>query len=309
MISFEKGALNELEFFKKHPKNRVITHAVDASIYYFDSNERNTLRNKLNYTDEDVVILSLGSLTANKGIHNLLEMMHVIVNKLKFTKYKLLLKGCDSLYNSSNMLDPYINDIINDQRSGITLENMQYLFNNNYIKFTGETLKFDDMRTLYNSCDLYVSPYLAEGFALTPLEALACGRIIVVPMTGSSNDYTDLIIENVPIGRHYIKLIPSRVISFDCTTGTGKKYMNEIKLNDLVSTVIRIDTKYIYSNYKKNTVVKYIEDTLNWTVVADELMSYFDALQGFAPGVKHLRPDPKGLDELLKTAGTPIKAD
>ena len=40
-----------------------------------------------------------------------------------------------------------------------------------------------------DSC--YVSPYKAEGFNLTPLEAAACGTQIVVTNGGSSDDYFD----------------------------------------------------------------------------------------------------------------------
>ena len=38
---------------------------------------------------------------------------------------------------------------------------------------------------------LYISPYLAEGFGLTMLEALASGLRVLVPRTGSASDYID----------------------------------------------------------------------------------------------------------------------
>lgn len=42
---------------------------------------------------------------------------------------------------------------------------------------------------LYNACDLYVSPYRAEGFNLPPLEAAACGLPILVTKGGATDDY------------------------------------------------------------------------------------------------------------------------
>tara|TARA_B100000965_G_C19017406_1_gene509470 strand:+ start:55 stop:294 length:240 start_codon:yes stop_codon:yes gene_type:complete len=42
---------------------------------------------------------------------------------------------------------------------------------------------------LYNITDCYVSPYRAEGFNLTPLEAAASGIPIIVTKGGSTDDY------------------------------------------------------------------------------------------------------------------------
>ena len=44
---------------------------------------------------------------------------------------------------------------------------------------------------MYNITDCYVSPYRAEGFNLTPLEAAACGTPIIVTKGGSTDDYFD----------------------------------------------------------------------------------------------------------------------
>ena len=42
---------------------------------------------------------------------------------------------------------------------------------------------------MYGISDCYVSPYLAEGFGLTPLEASSSGTPIVVTKGGSTDDY------------------------------------------------------------------------------------------------------------------------
>ena len=47
------------------------------------------------------------------------------------------------------------------------------------------------LNELYNITDCYVSPYRAEGFNLTPLEAAACGTPIIVTKGGSTDDYFD----------------------------------------------------------------------------------------------------------------------
>ena len=45
------------------------------------------------------------------------------------------------------------------------------------------------LNELYNITDCYVSPYRAEGFNLTPLEAAASGTPIIVTKGGSTDDY------------------------------------------------------------------------------------------------------------------------
>ena len=45
------------------------------------------------------------------------------------------------------------------------------------------------LNELYNITDCYVSPYKAEGFNITPLEAAASGTPIVVTKGGSTDDY------------------------------------------------------------------------------------------------------------------------
>ncbi len=48
-----------------------------------------------------------------------------------------------------------------------------------------------DMPGLYTGCDCLVHPYRAEGFALPVLEAMACGRPVIVTDGGACRDYCD----------------------------------------------------------------------------------------------------------------------
>jgi glycosyltransferase involved in cell wall biosynthesis len=57
------------------------------------------------------------------------------------------------------------------------------------IIFVSHNLSVAELAALYGSVDCYVSPYKAEGFNLTPLEAAACGVPIVVTRGGSTDDY------------------------------------------------------------------------------------------------------------------------
>ena len=52
-----------------------------------------------------------------------------------------------------------------------------------------EDLSFDEIPALYRACDVLVQPYRGEGFCLPALEALACGRPVIVTDGGSTDDF------------------------------------------------------------------------------------------------------------------------
>jgi glycosyltransferase involved in cell wall biosynthesis/tetratricopeptide (TPR) repeat protein len=48
-----------------------------------------------------------------------------------------------------------------------------------------------DLAGLYTACDALVAPYRGEGFLLPALEAMACGRHVIVTAGGATDDYVD----------------------------------------------------------------------------------------------------------------------
>ena len=52
-----------------------------------------------------------------------------------------------------------------------------------------DDLAFDEIPALYRACDVLVQPYRGEGFCLPALEALACGRPVIVTDGGSTDDF------------------------------------------------------------------------------------------------------------------------
>lgn len=47
----------------------------------------------------------------------------------------------------------------------------------------------DELRNIYNSCDLFLFPSRVEGFGLPPMEAMACGCAVVSTDVGGVSDY------------------------------------------------------------------------------------------------------------------------
>lgn len=52
-----------------------------------------------------------------------------------------------------------------------------------------DDLSFAEIPALYRACDVLVQPYRGEGFCLPALEALACGRPVIVTDGGSTDDF------------------------------------------------------------------------------------------------------------------------
>lgn len=60
------------------------------------------------------------------------------------------------------------------------------------IEYIGDPeLSEKELASLYRACSVLVLPYRGEGFALTPLEAMACGKCPIVTAGGSTEDYLD----------------------------------------------------------------------------------------------------------------------
>jgi glycosyltransferase involved in cell wall biosynthesis len=174
----------------------------------------------------------------------------------KRTEYKLIIKGIISLYNIQKCISDNISYL------EITPEEINNMFTNNIILIT-EAVSFDKMNQIYNMCDLCVSPYLCEGFNLTPLEVLATGTCVVVPRTGSTKEYIDDIYANG--GSTYIHYIDSRVVDI----GNGKA--NEINVDDLIGVVLSFNKR----ERDASRMVEYIHREYSWSKVADLLYEYF----------------------------------
>jgi glycosyltransferase involved in cell wall biosynthesis len=162
----------------------VVPHGVDTSIFKpLDSNSRMQYRNALGTNQDSFVILSVGAMTENKGIDILLAAYLRL--KSKYPQIKLVLKDQSNLYGYS------ANDLINQycNNNGINLASKELANTISGFFVISENLNLHQLNGLYGAADCYVSPYRAEGFNLTPLEAAAAGTPIIITNGGSTDDY------------------------------------------------------------------------------------------------------------------------
>jgi len=227
-------------------KCTVITHGVDPGLLYSDDTREST-RAFYGVKPDETLLMSIGSMTENKGVSLVLEALSILVKSGK--KYKLLLKGTCDLYNSKEFVQGYFDKLV--KQGKLTQTQVVYLYD--CVLFVKDTLTFDLMRVLFNACDIYMAPYLAEGFSLTPLEAAACGCKIVLPETGSTSCYADA------VGAFKVK---SKVV---CKNGF---YFNEINVLDLVETTTTAS--------ERPQGLSKVPYNLTWDFVAQELMELFE---------------------------------
>lgn len=249
-------------------RNRIITHGVDTSIFkkHNDNNFiRDKIRKKYNIQQDDILLINIGAMTTNKGILLILEALHILVNKNNKKQYKLMLKGSGELYSCKQFLLQYFEHFQNHNiMNNADIDNLL----NNHIIFTEKMLNFNTINDLFNASDLYISPYLAEGFGLTMLEALSSGLRILVPQTGSTSDYINQILNSEihEQAKNYIYFVNSYV---SCD-GNGLM-QNNISVNDLIHSINSINFN---KNISETEIVNYIDKHLSWNYVSTLLYEY-----------------------------------
>jgi glycosyltransferase involved in cell wall biosynthesis len=137
-------------------------------------------RQLFGFAEDDYILLNLGALTQNKGV-DLLLLAYAQLRE-QFPQLKLVIKDQSNLYGIT--LDDVLREMTTKGISSSTAESLK-----NDVITISENLDMQGLMALYNACDLYVSPYRAEGFNLPPLEAAACGLPILVTAGGSTDDY------------------------------------------------------------------------------------------------------------------------
>lgn len=276
------SSLGMKEYLLPDEKNRIITHGVDTDVFKYDRNNRKSIRKFYKVKDDDILMINIGSMTKNKGMLYILQSLNILVNRLNKKNYKLLLKGTGDLYQSKAFLEIYFEEL--QSLKAMTKEEMKYLLENNLI-FTDKTLSYSKINDLFNAADLYLSPYLAEGFNLTSLEAISSGLPVMISQTGSTKEYMDDIYKNGggsgEGGCGLIMYIESNVIELS----NGFK-QNDINFERLLQQLLNNEPNILRLQKSRDNseddfiksydkMRAYIKSEYSWNNVAKLLYDYF----------------------------------
>ena len=245
------------------PNNRnvTITHGVDTTIFYKNESQRKYIRDKYNIKESDILMINIGAMTKNKGIMLIFEALNSLV-KNGNVNYKLLLKGTSDLYQSKEFIQLYFGELIN---GGIMNKEEANIFLKNHIIFTDQTLSYEKINDLFNASDIYIAPYLCEGFGLCVLEAIASGLHVIVPKTGSTKEYIDAINDNS--GDQLITFVESNVME------QNGMYFNNISVTNLIESILSVNLSFDKEKY--NEMKMFINKELSWDKVSDLLYQFF----------------------------------
>ena len=231
----------------------VVPHGVDSNtLYLISEEEKKKIRNKYKIKSDDFVLTNISAMTVNKGVEVLIAAYGML--KKKHDNLKLILKDQSNLYEWK--ADFPMKKVFESE-----FNKKNKIFNDKMYKdiiVISENLNFDQLRNIYSITDCYVSPYKAEGFNLTPLEAAACGTQIIVTNGGSSDDYFD-----------------------DCMgfkiESKEKNLNNNILVSPKIESLIDILNSTINkSDNKKEIRSKLVHENFSWENVVKKLKKEFE---------------------------------
>jgi len=162
----------------------VVPHGIDTAAWApLTPRERHGARRDLGWADDEVVVLSVGAMTANKGLDLLLVAFARLVaaDDPRLPRVRLVLKGADALFGSRDLVRQHLRGLPNAVAERVAAR----------ITYLGGCYGLADMRRLYAAADVYAAPYRGEGFNLPVLEAMACGLPVIVPAGGATDDFVD----------------------------------------------------------------------------------------------------------------------
>jgi len=166
IITISQFSKSEIIKYLDYPEERIhiISDAVDHEFY--KPNRDRTILKKFKISDNDKVVLYVGSETPRMNLDFLLKSL----SKLKkiFPNFKLIKIGEPQSFGARNH---FLNSII---EMGLE-EN---------VIFVGYVAE-EELPKWYNASDLLVYPCLYAGFGLPPLEAMACGTPVITSNTTS----------------------------------------------------------------------------------------------------------------------------
>jgi len=241
------------EFGFSDHKIKVIPHGINPEIYYpSDADYKIQFKKSLGLDRDSFLFFNMGSMTWNKGIDLIVEAFLIL--RKKYDHIRLLLKDQSNLYGiqSQNIISqimarkPEINQA--DYLSSFIVINTN--------------LSLQQLKSIYSCGDCYLSPYRAEGFNLTVLEAMACGTNPIVTEGGSTDDFCT----HPSIG----KVKSNKLLNKDnkLSNRTDKGYYLE---PDLESLIYEMEKKILSNNSINHDMANLVREQYTWQQVTKKL--------------------------------------
>ena len=242
-----------IEYGFPESKINVVSHGINPQIFYpSDTNLKKEFKNNLGLDKDEYLFANMGSMTWNKGIDLIVEAF--IILRQKYSHIRLLLKDQSNLYGIQSQ------NIISQVLSKKPHLNQHELLSSFILINTNLTMS--QLRSIYAGADCYLSPYRAEGFNLTVLEALACGSDVIVTEGGATDDFC----YHSSIGKVKSNLVVSEELNKN--KGGNNLYFLEPELDSLVE---EMEKKILNPKSDNLDTVNHIREKYNWDRIAEKL--------------------------------------
>lgn len=180
LITPSEWSRNRIIEFGFRPETvRTVPHGTSAD--YFRPQPPEAIaaqRTALGFRPDEVLLLNIGAAIWNKGIDVLLRGFALARQTRK--DLRLVFKDQRNTYGISG------ESFVQSTLAAAGLLSADVL---GAITLIPANLTMDQMNSIYNTCDCYVSPYRAEGFNLPVYEAMACNVPVIVTSGGATDDF------------------------------------------------------------------------------------------------------------------------
>ena len=181
-------------------KVRVLYDFVDIDKFRPDTKLRDRSREALGLQDYDFVILYVGRVIPQKGLHHLILALWTLLRK-GYRRLKLIIVGPEGHFNYRESNYPtFIRQMI--RRLGLE-KNVVWLGN----------VPSEDLPGIYNAADIVVIPTMIEegGVLLVTLEAMACGKPVIAYKSGAISEAVEHMKTGILVPKGNIKHLSEAV--------------------------------------------------------------------------------------------------
>lgn len=211
LICVSKKTKREVQkyHFIKHKKTTVVYYGIDCNKFRPDMTERVRIRNQFHIKDNEIILLTIGTVNREKGHHLAIESLRILLKK--GIAVKLMIGGDGPFKDALRKRALYFN------------------INKNII-FCGH-IPNEETPGYYNASDIFVFPTLRyESFGIVLAEAMACGKPIIASDIGSIPEVIDNGINGILIPPGKYKEL-SKQIEF---LSRNKKFTEELSRNAIL---------------------------------------------------------------------------
>jgi len=233
---------------------KVVPIGVDPRVCYpLARGERQRLRQRLGI-DDYFVFLNVSAMSDRKGIRPLLKAFAQVVDR--HPEARLILKGTSSLYHSQHCVVSAWREVLTPDEQARVLPRLSYV---------GKDLSFTEVAQLMQAADVYVSSYLAEGFNMPVLEAIACGTPVLCTAGGPTDDFT-----RPEFARRIHSTLEAPFIRVE------KRLMLRPDIEHLVSLMEEAITDQTWRSQARQAGPAFVAQGYTWSRVVDQLLAVLD---------------------------------